>query len=159
MEWSFEQKKIIYILAGFLMIAVIVMGYFNLSFYLPTTFKAMIEKQISQDVQLVNTNLDTERIAAITIEFPTFSGEIEEIRIEDKDVISTLLTNELRIYNGGRFKESEEEYDLFVQFYGSSHRYTIAENYIKTLDGNYKVLDEENEVFNYLQSLFEENSN
>ncbi len=136
------------------MIAVIVMGYFNFSFSLPITFKEMVEKQISQDEQLVFTKIDTGRIASISIEVP-ISGE-EEVRIEDKDVISTLLNNELRIYNGGRYKESNDEFDLYVRFYGSTHRYTIAEEYIKTDDGNYKVLDDQNSLFEYLESLYEE---
>lgn len=53
------------------------------------------------------------------------------IEFEDKDLISTLLSSDLRIYNGGRFKESCNKYNLSIHFYGSIHRYTIAENYIK----------------------------
>ncbi|WP_096271964.1 hypothetical protein [Paucisalibacillus globulus] len=148
-----KRNKIIYIIAGFLMIVVLVMGYFNVSFSLPTTFKEMVEKQIIQDEQLVMTNLDMERIASIRIEVP-FSGE-EEVRIKDKDVISTLLHHELRIYNGGRYKESNDEFDLYIRFYGSTHRYTIAKEYIKTDDGNYIVLDDKNSLFEYMETLYE----
>ena len=117
----------------------------------------MLDKQISQDEQLTITNLDTDRIHQIRIEKPYTSIDEQEVFvIDDKDEISSLLNQELRIYNGGRWKESREEYDLYIHFYGSTHGYTFAEGYIKTFDGNYKVLDENNVIFHYINSLYEE---
>jgi polysaccharide pyruvyl transferase WcaK-like protein len=150
-----KRNKILYLVFAIFVIAIVVMSYFNLTFSLPTTFKAVVEKQISQDEQLSFTNLDTERIDSIRIEAPK-SSSAEDVEIDDKDVISGLLSNDLRIYKGGRLKESSKEYDLYINFYGSIQRYTIAEDYIKTFDGNYKVLDENNEIYNYLHSLFEQ---
>lgn len=153
------MEKVKHILLGLLLIAVVVVWWFNISLTsLPTTFKAVVDKQIEEDKQLIITELDTERIQMIRIEAPTSSeGEgVIEIEIDNKDVINALLSSELRIYKGGRFKESTNEYDLSINFYGSIHRYTIAEDYIRTDNGKYKVLDDENEIFEYLELQFEE---
>ncbi|MEN2467341.1 hypothetical protein [Ornithinibacillus sp. JPR2-1] len=147
-----SKNKIFYIIIGFLVIVAVILWYFNLSFSLPTTLKEVVEERIQKDEQLTIANIDTERIDSIIIEGPTK----DVVEIEDKDVISNLLNHELRIYYGGRFKETRNEYDLIINFYGSHHRYTIAEDYIKTEDKIYKVLDDNNEIFNHLKSLYEE---
>lgn len=153
------MEKVKHILLGLLVIAIVVVWWFNISLTsLPTTFKAVVDEQIEEDKQLIITELDTERIQMIRIEAPTSSEGEGVIEIDNRDVINALLSSELRIYKGGRFKESTNEYDLYIYFYGSSHSYTIAEDYIRTDDGKYKVLDDENEIFEYLELQFEEGS-
>ncbi|MEN2766876.1 hypothetical protein [Ornithinibacillus xuwenensis] len=144
-----NKNKFLYIALSMIIIVVLAIWFLNMTSK-STTFKEMLEEQIRQDEQLTITNLDYDRIHQISIEGPTG----DEIEIDDKDVISDLLGNELHIDKGGKYKESKAEYDLYIHFYGSIHRYTIAEDYIKTFDGNYKVLDEDNEVFNYFTSLY-----
>jgi len=146
---------------GIIVIFLIVIRFFNISLTaLPTTFKEMVEDQIDQDEVLVMPNLDVDRIDKIRIEHPqkgSSSHPENTVIIEDKEIISTLLTNGLRIYNGGRFNASNDEYDLYVDYYGSTHRYTFAEEYIRTMGGNYIVLDANNELYNDVVSLYEEN--
>ncbi|WP_339213385.1 hypothetical protein [Ornithinibacillus sp. FSL M8-0202] len=150
-----NKNKISYIVAGLLMIAVITIWYFNISLTsLPTTFSEMVKKQIAQDQQI--TDFDFDKIQTIRIEKPyTSPDEDEVIIIDDQNDINGLLNTKLRVYKGGRFKDSREEYDLYIHVNGSIHRYTIAENYIRTYDGRYKVLDDNNEIFNYLKSIYE----
>lgn len=140
---------------GLFLIVAVAIVFFNLSLTsLPTTFDEFVEERIEKDEALVMEGLDLERISKIRIEAKTKANEVE---IEDKEVIANLLNSELRIYNGGRYRESLDEYDLYVDYYGSSHRYTVAEDYIKTSDGNYKVLDKTNELYDLLAKLYEEN--
>ncbi|MDY0407575.1 hypothetical protein [Paracerasibacillus soli] len=132
------------------------MRFFNLSFSLPTTFKSMVEKQITKDKQIDIKDLDMNKtILNIRIEKPfTSAKKIEEYETDDNDIISTLLNNELRFYKGGRFKESNEEYDLYIYFESFVRRYTVSEDYIKTFDGIYKILDKENDLYESLKSLY-----
>ena len=115
----------------------------------------MVEKQITKDKQIDIKNLDMNKtILNIRIEKPfTSAKKIEEYETDDNDIISTLLNNELRIYKGGRFKESNEEYDLYIYFESFVRRYTVSEDYIKTFDGIYKILDKENDLYESLKSL------
>ncbi|WP_096271234.1 hypothetical protein [Paucisalibacillus globulus] len=145
------------LLTRVLLSIVIIVLVFDISFSLPTTFREMIVEQIIDDEQLVITELDTERINYITIQAPDSesSGEREEIKIEDKDIISTLLSNQQRIRKNGRFQYSNDTYELTVHFYGTFHRYTIGKDHIGTFEDHYNVLDEENAVYDYISSLFE----
>jgi hypothetical protein len=112
----------------------------------------MFEKELSE--------LDYGKIQNLEIE-KSYSGE-QNIIIEDKDEIESILTNllknELRIYNGGRLDMSGSEYELSINLYSSRYRYVIGEEYImSTRDAElYKVLDDENGVFEYLESIYEE---
>ena len=140
---------------GLFLIVAFVIVFFNLSLTsLPTTFDEFVEERIEKDEALVMEGLDLKRISKIRIEAKTKANEVE---IEDKEAIANLLNSELRIYNGGRYSESLDEYDLYVDYYGSSHRYTVAEDYIRTSDGNYKVLEETNELFEMLATLYHTN--
>ena len=140
---------------GLFLIVAFVVVFFNISLTsLPTTFDEFVEERIEKDKVLVMEVLDVERIDKIRIEAKTEANEVE---IEDKEAIANLLNSELRIYNGGRYSESLDEYDLYVDYYGSIHRYTVAEDYIKTSDGNFKVLDKTNELYDLLVTLYDEN--
>ena len=113
----------------------------------------MVEEKINEDQALASGNLDVDRIQKISIEGP----EEKIVEIDDKTVISNLLTNDLRIFNGGRIDDSDIEYDLFIHYYGAIHRYTFGDDYIKTRSGNYKVLSDKNELLSDIAILYEEN--
>lgn len=111
----------------------------------------MFEKELSE--------LDYDKIQNLEIE-KSYSGE-QNIIIEDKEEIESILTNllnnELRIYNGGRLDMSGSEYELSINFYSSRYRYVIGEKYIMSRESVlYKVLDDQNSLFEYLESLYEE---
>lgn len=150
-----KSKVLLSVTLGLVFIAVFIIVFFNISLTsLPITFSEFVEERIEKDEALVMEGLDLERISKIRIEAKTKANEVE---IEDKEAIANLLNSELRIYNGGRYSESLDEYDLYVDYYGSSHRYTVAEDYIRTSDGNYKVLEETNELFEMLATLYHTN--
>ncbi|GGA60493.1 hypothetical protein [Ornithinibacillus halotolerans] len=141
-----------------LLIILLIKNIFGLTFSLPTTFKDLIVEDIVENEQLVITSLDTERIANIKIATYTETGARIEVEIEDKDLIHTLLSNEVRLYRTSKFMSSENEYDLYIHFYGTTHRYFIGEDYIRGKRGDYKVLDDHNEVYESVMKLFKEGS-
>jgi N12 class adenine-specific DNA methylase len=114
----------------------------------------MIEEELPE--------LDYDKIRNLEIK-KSPSGE-QNIIIENKDeiksILNNLFNNELRIYNGGRLDISGSEYELSINLYGSRYRYIIGEEYIMSRKVDlYKVLDDKNSVFEYLESLYEEKQN
>lgn len=114
----------------------------------------MIEKELPE--------LDYDKIQNLEIK-KSPSGDqsiIIENKAEIKSILNNLFNNELRIYNGGRLDMSGSEYELSINLYGSRYRYIIGEGYIMSRKVDlYKVLDDKNSVFEYLESLYEEKQN
>lgn len=137
-----------------LVLLVILIDIFGDSFASSTTFKDLVENHIKEDKQLNLSGLDTERISSIRIEPPP-SEENEAIEIRNKDSIYYLLTNELPLDKKGKFETDTTAYELYIHFYGASHRYSIGEDYLSANSGFYEVTDK-NEIFEYLRSLFEQ---
>jgi hypothetical protein len=147
-----KKNTIINIGLCLIIVAVFLIWYFNISLTsLPTTFSNMFEKELSE--------LDYEKIQNLEIE-KFYSGDqniIIKDKVEIESILTNLLNNDLRIYNGGRLDMSGSEYQLSINLYGSRYRYVVGEKYIMSPKADlYKVLDDENSVFEYLESLYEE---
>lgn len=173
-----------YIRIGFitLLLIVVVKITFNLSFSLPTTFAEIVERKFGnqfEDVVELHINesrkIDPktgqltpqtdDRIIVIPMhankgsETPN-SQEKDGILLLDESHAASLLTNNTRIYQGGWVGSTSKQYSLCLHFRIDTNCYYIAEKYI--IDSNYKwkrtykVLDEHNEIYDYIESLFAE---
>lgn len=154
------MSKIKYVVSGIVLLAIIAIFYFNISLTsLPTTFS-----------KVVNENMDVEgyeRVEKIVIGKswgeelePPADHDYSEFVIEDEKEIDSLINQELPIYNGGRLGDKENDYYMDVYFADEKrHAYIIGEKYIMNTEmGNeaktYKVLDDENKIYDYLAALY-----
>ncbi|WP_156882535.1 hypothetical protein [Halalkalibacillus halophilus] len=84
------------------------------------------------------------------------------ITIDNKDEIYELLNSDLRIYNGGRIENNSQSFELRIHFdVRDVHVYHIDKESVFARDTDndrkeYKVLDDQNELFDYLSSLYGE---
>ncbi|MFS0673446.1 hypothetical protein [Ornithinibacillus sp. 179-J 7C1 HS] len=156
----FILRIIKYSLLVIVIVAVGAIWFFNISLTsLPTTFSSVLKEELTNNDHIVFDidNIDYERIQNLEIK-KAYEGE--PVLIEDKDAIQSILNrlfhNDLRIYDGGRIDFDSIEYDLSINFYGYNYRIIVGDDYIHSNEELYKVLDEQNDLYDYVESLYSE---
>lgn len=161
-----SRSNIIWLGSLILFLILVALIYFNISLTsLPTTFSNMIKDNLESEETF-------EQVEQIVIEKGfTVDNDLKVNRpdddrrftIENKSDIYAILNSDMRVYNGGRIKQTNEVFNFYIHFEdGSKHHYRIAEGYIsvpstdKGQITDYKVLDDKNEVFDYLVSLYDD---
>lgn len=159
----FKRK---YILLSLFLIGLFIIWYFNISFTsIPTTFSDVFKNNLTNEEELEQeitigirkTSIVTEDLKAIA------PDEKYTITLDDPDQVFKILNSDLRIYNGGRIEDGGKSHSflLFISFEdGHELYYKIAKEYITittpTSTDIYKTLDDDNKLYDYLQSLYDE---
>lgn len=153
-------KRYLNILFYIVILIIVVKSVFNLSFSLPTTFSKELEEDFSGDLDtLVEVEIrERTKINSKTGQISPLKDE-REFHIDDTEA-DFLVNSDVRIYNGGWIGSSSTEYSLCLHFENDYQCYFVAEKYI--IDPNhkktktFKVLSNKNEIYEYIESLFEQ---
>ncbi|MEN0644899.1 hypothetical protein MKY91_17220 [Alkalicoccobacillus gibsonii] len=161
---SESTKKNVYVYVP-LTVALIylIMWIFNLSFSLPTTYSEVVKRDMEEkEFEQVRIRMNGEvNVEPYEVSPP---ADDREFLIDQPDQVNRLVTEEVGLYavnNGNRLRHSERShsYDLHLRYAdGSSLSYEIADSYIQSLSSGYstyRVLDDENSLFLYIESLYE----
>ncbi|RFA31559.1 hypothetical protein CAI16_20505, partial [Virgibacillus dokdonensis] len=142
-----------------------VIGYFNISLTsLPTTFVNVFKDNLTNEEKFEQVNrIEIRQGGIVTEDFDYIAPENDSVlTLDNEDEIYQILTSDLRIYNGGRIEDNTNSvFYLFIRFEdGAEQQYKIAKEYIVVPTPNnnkiYKVLDDNNEIYDYLMSLYNE---
>lgn len=159
------MSKVKLILIGVFFIICAIFWYFNISLTsLPTTFPDAIKDNLANEKNFDEVDkLVISQGGTVNEEFDFVQPEDDrKITIKNKSKIYDLLNSDLCIYNGGRIEDTNKVFDIRIQFEdGNEHYYRIAKGYIFAFitdkdPKEYKVLDDKNGIFNYLNSLYNE---
>ncbi|GEN46239.1 hypothetical protein [Alkalibacillus haloalkaliphilus] len=164
-----KKDKITWFTLGFIFLISLVMLYFNISLTsLPTTFSNVVKEHLEseEDFDQIEHLAVSQGITITTGGFFDRTmihkpDDDREFAIEEENEVHDLLNSDMRVYNGGRIEERTEAFDLYIHFEdGSEQYYTVSETSIAVLDDEgfteYKVLDDDNEIFDYLDSLYDD---
>ncbi|SEQ13513.1 hypothetical protein [Piscibacillus halophilus] len=160
-----SRSNIIWLGTLVLFLILVALIYFNISLTsLPTTFSNMIKDNLESEEAF-------QQVEHIVVsQGSTVDDDLKVIRpdddrrftIENESDIYSLLNSDMRVYNGGRIEQTDKVFNFYIHFEdGSEHHYRIAEGYISATSTDqdktdYKVLDDQNEVFDYLVSLYDD---
>ncbi|MFD1064738.1 hypothetical protein [Oceanobacillus locisalsi] len=167
------KKYIIFssILAAAIVTLLILIFYFKISFTsVPTNLPIVLTDELTVEGERrhVESITITESDAShLNSDKPVQSENEEEIVLDQSNAITRTLIEDVRIYDGGRITDNDNspEYTAEMHLSDENSLYLYLTNeYIRVVppekDGTlFKVLDEENTVYAYFQSLFEEESN
>ncbi|SHG99733.1 hypothetical protein [Virgibacillus chiguensis] len=154
-----------YVLIGIMLMVFFVIGYFNISLTsLPTTFVNVFKDNLTNEEKFEQVNrIEIRQGGIVTEDFDYIAPENDSVlTLDNEDEIYQILNSDLRIYNGGRIEDNTNSvFYLFIRFEdGAEQQYKIAKEYIVvSLPNNYKkykVLDDNNELYDYLKSLYNE---
>lgn len=150
------------VLYGVILLALLGVWYFNISLTaLPTTFAETVEGNTPDGLTVGQ----VERIDLLWLrssmdeDFNVSGPDNVHFTLEDREQIDRMLQSDLRIYEGGRIDgRASEFFFLYVYFEdGSRQQYQIWEDRIESSNPDhrkvYKVLDEENEIYDALLAL------
>ncbi|WP_121639181.1 hypothetical protein [Virgibacillus sp. Bac330] len=154
-----------YVLIGIMLMVFFVIGYFNISLTsLPTTFVNVFKDNLTNEEKFEQVNrIEIRQGGIVTEDFEYIAPENDSVlTLDNEDEIYQILNSDLRIYNGGRIEDNTNSvFYLFIRFKdGTEQQYKIAKEYIVVPTPNnnkiYKVLDDNNEIYDYLMSLYNE---
>lgn len=154
------------ILAFIIIILLFIVFFFKISFSsLPTNLPIVLTEELTIEGERKHVDSITitkSDFSHLHNDKPVQSENEKEVVLDQSNDITRVLIEDVRIYNGGRVTSDTQEYTIDMNLSDDSKLYLyITNEYIRIVPPNqngklYKVLDKENAVYEYFQTIFEE---